>query len=152
MSNKRERGRSANQMTPAQQMTDRSQKETDFSNPENRIDRPRRIPMGRMQRMSVPEYLLDRERFHYAMMVDRPGNLESAEAAYYEYVLDDSGSKISRNSGQGETSYLMRLPIEYYKEDQLAKRRQNNATVRKEAELEKDQYVPGGATSAISES
>ncbi len=52
---------------------------------------------------------------------DIPGRLVRAKRAGYEHVLDDSGAPVSRVTdradGRGRSSYLMKIPIEWYQED-----------------------------------
>jgi len=60
--------------------------------------------------------------------------LNDALAAGYEFVESDEkvgdaraaesspvGSRVTKNVGQGTMGYLMRIPIEFYEEDQAAK-------------------------------
>lgn len=98
--------------------------------------RRRRVPLGTQRtKLNVPED----PRFKYHWFIDEPGRVESAVIAAYdfcsatefpEYGVDevlpgnsDLGTKISRVVGSHEDgrpmrAYLMRIPMEYYQEDE----------------------------------
>ncbi len=75
--------------------------------------------------------------FNYRVVVDyksKPGRIEKFKKAGYVHVIsgenmgDDDvmkpkklGSKVTVPVGNGETGYLMKIPKEYYLEDQAAK-------------------------------
>jgi len=102
--------------------------------------RKRRIPLGApTQKLSVPQAQDDKEHV-YRWINDKPGRLQRAEQAGYEFVEDptlqvgegsDNGnsardSRVSRLVGRNEKggeqyAYLMRIKREWYEEDQEAK-------------------------------
>jgi len=73
--------------------------------------------------------------FHYRIVNDTGNRIEAFQQAGYELVTDDDiivgdsrvssagdlGSSKRIISGDGNTAYLMRIPLEYYQEDQKAK-------------------------------
>ena len=112
--------------------------------------RPPRIRMGVGQNLSVSEELLDRDKFAYRWFAEnntKGGRVAAAKGAYWEHV-DVDGSNLSRPSGE-DTLYLMRLPIEYYEEDQQLKRQRVQATMDSETGIGAGEYTPDGSNSAI---
>lgn len=112
--------------------------------------RPPRIRMGAGMNMHVPEELLDRENFAYRWFAEnntKQGRIAAAKGAYWEHV-DVEGSNLSRPSGE-DTMYLMRLPIEYYNEDQQLKREKVQATMDSETGIGAGEYTPDGSNSAV---
>ena len=72
--------------------------------------------------------------FVYRVVKDKPGRIDMFLAAGYEIVTDDvqigdkkaatpgkEGSPVKISLGRGEQGYLMRIPREWYEEDQIAK-------------------------------
>jgi hypothetical protein len=72
--------------------------------------------------------------FTYRWINDKDSRLADAQQAGYEFVTDDikagdpraaeasqMDSRVSKPAGGGLTTYLMRIPNDYYKEDQKAK-------------------------------
>lgn len=77
--------------------------------------------------------------FHYAWVDEK--RIGAAEDAWYEFVthsvmIGDShidvgsiqGGRIMRNAGSGQILYLMRIPEEFYKEDQDIEAKKVDAT------------------------
>lgn len=109
----------------------------DDRDPNTEVQQARvRIPMNSGQKLSLRGVQLDQEKYHYKWMYegpDRLGVLVAAKEAFYEHVTDNSGAIMRAPSGGG-FMYLMRLEMQYYREDQaaskekrLAARRRNNA-------------------------
>lgn len=79
--------------------------------------RPARIKLGQGSKLSLfDSYSTDKNK-HYYGFLDKPGELESAVAAYYDFVKDDNGEKVKLPAGNGLTHYLMCIPKELYEED-----------------------------------
>lgn len=98
----------------------------------------KRTPLGARNRLTFDN--LDPE-YKYRVINDVDARLMDAEAAGYEFVesneqLGDErvaeassmGSRVSKPVGGGTTGYLMRIPMEYYEEDQAAKAARVDAT------------------------
>ena len=98
--------------------------------------RPVRIPMsGSSKRMHIPEEYRNLD-FHYGWISDKNDLVPRAKRAGYELVTHEempqwghagvdaassTSSVISMNVGGGITAYLMKQPMEFYKEDQQEK-------------------------------
>ena len=111
--------------------------------------RPTRIPMsGSRKRMHVDPDLFP--GYHIAWINDQKDLLYRAKRALYEHVTvneipgwgngdvdsaNSTDSLVSMKVGGDVTAYLMKLPIEYWEEDQAAKRAINEA---KERDMKKD--------------
>jgi hypothetical protein len=92
--------------------------------------RPKRVPLHGRRVLSID---FEEPGYHYAWVSDSdlmPGGIKKFLDAGYEFVkeptkvgestVNDSGnigSTVSRNGGQGVTLHLMRIPEEYYNED-----------------------------------
>lgn len=109
--------------------------------------RPARVPMTNTLKLQY-NHALDRENFFYRWFRSDNGRIEQAKAAYYEHVLDDSGTKVKRAYRASE-QYLMRMPIEYYNEDQKLKEDSIKGKLRAEQSLAKDEYLPDDRHHAI---
>ncbi len=80
----------------------------------------KRIPMHASSLAHIPKGVVDQNNFHYRWCADYDkGKIERYLSAGYEYVLDE-GEKISRQGG--DKLWLMRIPKEFWEEDQMAKR------------------------------
>ena len=113
--------------------------------------RPPRIPMGQGMNLDTTGLELDRENFAYRYFYEDPnkgGRIARAQAAYWEFVVDTDGNQVTHPSGEGVLK-LMRLPIEYYDEDQELKRQRVRATLDQEAGIGSGQYVPDGKSAVI---
>lgn len=104
--------------------------ETAKTNRPNRSEK-KRVPLGARNRLSFQN--LDPE-FKYRVINDTDDRLVRAQEAGYEFVESDDrlgdvrvaegsvpGSKVAKPVGNGMTGYLMRIPKEYYQEDQKTK-------------------------------
>ena len=93
--------------------------------------RPKRTPLGQRNRLSFgaqdPNYV-------YRVINDQDERLMQAQEAGYEFVTGDQplgdkraaeggkiDSRVSKPVGNGVRGFLMRIPKEYYEEDQNAK-------------------------------
>lgn len=106
------------------------------SNESRAVGRPKkRIPVsGHRDVLTVQG---KQEGFVYRWVNDVDSRIARFKAAGYELVEDDVevgtptvdnpgkyGSVVSKDVGRGTTAYLMRIPEEFYSEDQAAKMRQ----------------------------
>lgn len=142
MSRKPNRTPSANQVTPNEAAQQGLSTATDPRDPNKEVKR-KRISMEQGGNLDLLMDL-DRDNYYYRWFSEQPsrgGRIQRAEAAFYEKVCDKSGQPITRPSGEG-TMYLMRLPIEYWEEDQQAKREKVERTLRDEARVKGNQYAP----------
>lgn len=115
--------------------------------------KPKRVPLGRRNILTVSG-LKDTEDFHYHWFNDSGDRLWKCMEAGYEFV-NKSGlsagettvesargtdSIMKKGVGGGWTAYLMRLPMELYKEDQARKQEDVDAI---EAEMKRASKVEG---------
>lgn len=96
--------------------------------------KPKRIPLGRRNVLNV-KGITDDENFHYHWFNDTGERLQYCLEAGYEFVDKkglEAGDKtvesargtdsiMKKGVGQGVVAYLMRIPIELYKQDQSLK-------------------------------
>lgn len=113
--------------------------------------KPKRVPMGRRNVLTVSG-LKDTDEFHYHWFNDAGDRLHKCREAGYEFVLKsglsagDSTIETARGTdsimkkgvGGGYTAYLMKIPLEFYKQDQRAKQVEVDAI---EAEMKKARRV-----------
>lgn len=150
------RNRSADGATEAQAITMGLQS-GDPRDPNTGV-RPKRIPMGQGMNLAIYESGLDDDDFYRHWIDEQPskgGRLMQAIQAGYEHQVDHLGNQITRRSGAG-TMYLMRLPIDFRKEDLAAKRRKSEATMAEQTRLKPNEYAPtrrgereGGTSSMV---
>ncbi len=99
----------------------------------------KRIPMHSSAMAHIPKGTTDRKNFHYRWCADYDkGKIERYQSAGYEFVNDpDTGERICRAGG--DRLWLMRIPIEFWESDQLAKRGRQiqiqKQSLKKQAEL-----------------
>ena len=79
----------------------------------------------------APKYTANKNMYYRIFIEDGRGRLQKAEAAYYEYVLDENGAKLTVNSGN-KKMYLMALDKKYRAEDDKLKLDRHNAIMRAE--------------------
>jgi len=98
--------------------------------------KPKRVPMGRRNVLSV-KGITDDENFHYHWFNDIEDRLQYCMEAGYEFVARNglqagdktvetargTDSVMKKGVGGGRVAYLMRIPIELYREDQAAKQK-----------------------------
>ena len=129
MSAQKKARKPANQIAAAE--VERPEPRPDRSAPVQRTTRPHRVPLGARNRLSFKN--LD-PNFTHRIVNAVDDRLERAQEAGYEFVeskqrlgdpdvMDAStlGAKVSKPVGGGVTGYLMRIPNEFYEEDQKAK-------------------------------
>lgn len=94
-------------------------------------NRPKRTPLGQRNRLSFGS---QDPNFVYRVINDQDERLKQAQEAGYEFVVSDEqlgdkraaeggkiDSRVSKPVGNGVRGFLMRIPKEYYTEDQDAK-------------------------------
>lgn len=113
--------------------------------------RPARVPMSAGNKLMVPDSLKE-EGYQYYWAItgpDHPGKLAQMEAAYWEFVIRD-GEKMELPAGKGNTHVLMRLPMEYYREDMAAQQKRNIDATQKDVQaLGDSEYLPMGQTKVV---
>ena len=112
-------------------------------------NRPERVAFGQGSKLAIADRYAKDKDFHYHLFVDRPGELEGAEAAWYEYVTDEAGRKVTMPAGKGLTHYLMRIDIETYKEDIAEQQRLVDNKTRSVNTIGGDQYSPTGKSTPM---
>lgn len=94
-------------------------------------NRPKRTPLGARNRLTFDK---QDPNFVYRVINDQDDRLKQAQEAGYEFVVSDQqlgdkrvaeggkvDSRVSKPVGNGVRGYLMRIPREFYEEDQQAK-------------------------------
>lgn len=102
--------------------------------------RPPRLSMQAGLKLQLSN--MDQDKYHYAWILDKDGKLEHAKACYYEHHQDDGKNDTWRQSGPFR-QYAMKLPLEYWYEDQKLKNDQANDTLKAEQALKDNEYIPG---------
>jgi hypothetical protein len=64
--------------------------------------------------------------------------------AYWDYVTDERGEKVTQPSGGGEMHYLMEIEQRYYDEDISAQQAETTDKLRSTVENQSDEYTPKG--------
>lgn len=96
--------------------------------------KPKRTPLGRRNVLTV-QGLQDTDDFHYHWFNDQGDRLQKCVEAGYEFVLKSgltagdstvetargTDSLMKKGVGMGVVSYLMKIPMEFYKADQRSK-------------------------------
>jgi hypothetical protein len=98
---------------------------------ERAATRPKRVPLGQRNRLSFGK---QDPNFVYRVINDQDERLQQAQEAGYEFVTGDEplgdkraaeggkiDSRVSKPVGNNTRGYLMRIPKEFYDEDQNAK-------------------------------
>ena len=113
-----------------QSLTERGRPGRTTGRPEH-TGRPKRVPVGAGNKLQFhgkdPNYA-------YRVVMDRPGRLSAFLAAGYEFCYSEvreadkgiaegtaSDTRQTVNMGGSDKGYLMRIPKEFYDEDQAAK-------------------------------
>jgi len=107
-------------------------------------NRPERVPFGQGSKLAIADMYTKDKNFHYHLFIDRPGELEGAEAAWYEYVTKENGEKVSMPAGKGLTHYLMKIDMKTYQEDMAKQQKLVDNKTRSINTIKSDQYSPGG--------
>lgn len=97
----------------------------------NANNRPKRAPLGARNRLSFTN---QDPNFVYRVINDQDDRLKQALEAGYQFVVSDEklgdkraaeggavDSRVSKPVGNGVRGFLMRIPKEYYDEDQKTK-------------------------------
>lgn len=115
-------------------------------------------PVGRKNVLTLDESMLDRDNFHYEIVNETPGNVETYEANDYDIVRDMSGMKVGdesagadqpdgsvirKNVGGGQTAILMSKPIKWHQADEQREEKrlqdiEENMVNKNEREFEKN--------------
>jgi hypothetical protein len=103
-----------------------------------RTNRPQRTPLGARNRLTFGE---QDPNFVYRVINDQDDRLKQAQEAGYEFVVSDAklgdtraaegsaiDSRVSKPVGNNTRGFLMRIPKEFYQEDQKAKADKVDAT------------------------
>ncbi len=104
-------------------------------------ERPPRVPMGATLKLSFPGLAEDPD-FHYRVISERDGRLHQAIRAGYEYVVDCDSNNAMHPGFTDQ--YLMKIPMEWYKQDQKLKQDKLAGKLADEQVLQKDEYLPDG--------
>lgn len=147
MSEPKKRGRPAAAKTQEQAENSRVELEQSRDDKAHSAGRPPRVRMVAGQKLNFDRYTTDKD-YHYRAFTDGPGRLEQAEAAWWEYVKDEDGNRVTRPAGPF-THYLMRIHNKYYQEDQELKQKNIVDTLKKQNKLERTEYVPEGHHHAL---
>ena len=147
MNEQKKRGRPAGSKTQAQVDNSRVDLEQSRESNAHSSKRPARVRMVAGQKLNFGKLVQD-PNYAYRAFADKPGRLDSALAAYWEFVKTEDGESVKRPSG-ADTMYLMRIEKKYFDEDQKLKQENIKNTLRKENVLEKDEYVPEGHHHAL---
>ena len=105
-------------------------------------ERPKRIPMQAGQKLDYSAY--KREGYQLYLAIDKPGMLEQMQRAWWSFVQDDRGNKVTSPAGGGFTHYLMEIEQKYYDEDIAKQQASISETTKKAAQLKDHEYVPDG--------
>lgn len=92
-------------------------------------NRPKRIPMMATSKLAIP-FEVDKVNFYHYYFSDE--NVHQAQQAYYEQVQNPDTGIVHKVQFKGETLVLMRLPMEFHKEDLQLKRKSVINTVQDE--------------------
>lgn len=106
--------------------------------------RPERVPFNQGSKLSVAKGIIS-PGYHGHWFIDKPGELESAKAAYYDYVMV-KGKKYKTPAGNGFTHYLMQIEQKYYDDDMAKQQKMVTETTRNAVKVKKSQgeYSPEG--------
>ena len=98
---------------------------------EKSLNRPKRTPLGARNRLTFGK---QDPNFVYRVINDQDDRLQRAQEAGYSFVVSDEqlgdkraaeaggvDSRVSKPVGNGVRGFLMRIPREYYEEDQTTK-------------------------------
>lgn len=113
--------------------------------------RPQRIPLGQGSKLSLAEQYTNDKDFHYHLFLDKPGELEGAERAWYDFVKDDQGQNVKMPAGNGQNHYLMKIDKTLYHEDMANQQKLVTDTTRQKIAVNANagEYSPEGHKSAI---
>ncbi len=117
----------------------------------NKDKRPPRIPLGHHGKLGMPAQVKNEDGKHYYWASDgQYGSLQEKIDAYWEFVYDDSGDRVTRNTGNiGTKLYLMCVDDVFWQEDFAELQKANIDTLNKRAALNAGEYIPVGHDSVI---
>lgn len=101
-----------------------------------------RIPFNAGQKLSLRGYKLEPDKFHYRWFHEdptRPGIIPAALEAFYEHCTMN-GQPIKAPSGAG-ADYLMRLPMEYHRDDLKAAKEKRAKLRQRDSKLADNEYT-----------
>lgn len=107
-----------------------------------------RVPFQSGGKLNVPAYLIEKG-YRYYWGVDRDGQLDQLRAAWYEFVLDPNGQKVTANAGKGNVHYLMRIEEKYFNEDMEAQQRMIADLEADSAKIGHGEYSPNDGRSGV---
>jgi hypothetical protein len=110
-------------------------------------ERPARIPMQAGLKMDYSAYR--RDGYVLYLAIDKPGMLEQMQRAWWQFVTDDRGNKITCPAGGGFTHYLMEIEQKYYDEDMAKQQASITETTKKAARLKEGEYLPEGSDGVL---
>lgn len=115
---------------------------------------PERVTMTNQGKLGFPAGVeRDDKKFMYRWALDdKQGSMQSYIDAYWELMTNSRGEYVARPAGHGKTHYLIRIPKEYWDEDQKKKQDANIDSLQKRAEIRQGEYVPMGHDAVISKS
>lgn len=145
---KNTRGRGTGGMT--QEQADNSRVGIEQSRPDaaHKRERAPRVAMVAGQALNAEH--LKKPGFKYRWFSDKNegSRLAQAQAAWWDFVKEENGEKVSRRSGP-ETLFLMEIEEKYWNDDQKLKAQRIIDTIKKEQILAKDEYLPDGRHHAL---
>jgi len=101
-----------------------------------------RVPFQSGGKLSVPPGLIPAGYRGY-WGVDRDGQIDQLQAAWYEFVTDSAGNKITANAGKGNAHYLMMIKSEYYEEDMKTQQDAITELEKASSRVAKGEYTDG---------
>jgi len=105
--------------------------------------RPDRVRFGSQNKLAIANQFV-RDGYHAHLFVDKEGEIEAAQAAYYEFVRDEKGRKVTMAAGGGRTHYLMEIEQKYYDEDMKAQADAIDKKMMTTNSLKDNEYSPEG--------
>lgn len=142
------RGRPAGSKTKDQLDNSRVDMEMSREDVAHSAKRAPRVPMTAGQTLNAQHLKKAGYEYRWFSNKNEGARLDAAQGAWWEFVKDSSGEKVSRRSGP-ETLYLMCIEEKYYAEDQKLKQQRIIDTIKDKQTLGKDEYLPNGRHHAL---
>lgn len=116
-------------------------------------NRPARVRIGQGGKLDIPQSLKDeakRKGLHLHWFLDKPGEIDNAKAAWYDYFTVD-GKKLTVPAGKGLTHYLMCIDQKLHDEDMAEQQKMVTDTTRQNVSVKTEQgeYSPTGEKQAV---
>lgn len=143
-----ERGRPSGGMTESDADNSRVDVQQSREDTAHKRERAPRVPMVAGQSLNADQYKKEGYKYRWFTNKNDGARLESAVQAWWDFVKDKQGEKVSRRSGP-ETLFLMCIEDKYYAHDQKLKHKRIIDTIQKENELGKEEYLPDGRHHAL---